>query len=237
MELIDGQTIDQWLHAAPRKWREILDVFIAAGRGLAAAHAAGVVHRDFKPQNVMIGKNGAVRVMDFGLARFAGVDPGDDADAGSDSPRLPILSVTKTGAVVGTPAYMSPEQFRREATDARSDQFSFCIALHEALYATRPPAALAGIDDPRPGSEASQPLPRTGVPIWLRGVVRRGASVDREARHPSMDALLAALERGQSVVSSRVVSAKAALDQLAHSFAFLLRESFPTNSVNICPTF
>ena len=141
MEFVEGQTLDAWLRAQPRSWREVLDVFIAAGRGLAAAHAAGVVHRDFKPQNVMIGRDGSVRVMDFGLARLdeepVESDPG--VARGEASP-LP-LTVTKTGAVVGTPAYMAPEQFRREPLDARADQFSFCVALHEALYGQRPALA------------------------------------------------------------------------------------------------
>ena len=82
MEFVEGETIDEWRRAQPRSWREILDVFVAAGRGLAAAHAAGVVHRDFKPQNVMIGRDGSVRVMDFGLARLA-EEPVDPPDVGN----------------------------------------------------------------------------------------------------------------------------------------------------------
>jgi len=125
MELIDGQTIAEWLRAEPRGWQQVLDVFIAAGRGLAAAHAAGVVHRDFKPQNVMIAKTGVVRVMDFGLARFAQEEVGEPRTPGDDQSTVDLGHVTRTGAFVGTPAYMSPEQFRREKLDARSDQFSF----------------------------------------------------------------------------------------------------------------
>jgi tetratricopeptide (TPR) repeat protein len=152
--------------------------------------------------------------MDFGLARLAAGEPDDEPDNGPDSPRLPILSVTKTGAIVGTPAYMSPEQFRREATDARSDQFSFCIALHEALYGTRPSGALADTGEPSLAPAPSQPLPRAGVPIWLRGVVRRGASVDRGARYPSMEALLAALERGRKRLRRRAAIAAATVATL-----------------------
>jgi tetratricopeptide (TPR) repeat protein len=210
MELVDGQTIDQWLRGAPRTWQQILDVFVAAGRGLAAAHAAGVVHRDFKPQNVMIAKTGAVRVMDFGLARMEEDDtsePGADATVAPDpQPAIPISSVTKTGAILGTPAYMSPEQRRRERVDARSDQFSFCVALHEALYGTRPTASRSGSGDFSPGSARPfSKLPsRVSVPVWIRSIVRRGASVDREARFRSMDELLAALERGRTRVRRRV---------------------------------
>jgi eukaryotic-like serine/threonine-protein kinase len=202
MELIDGLTIDQWLRAERRTWQEILDVFIAAGRGLAAAHAAGVVHRDFKPQNVMIAKNGGVRVMDFGLARLALEDVRDVGEAGEDETTAPIGTITKTGAAVGTPAYMSPEQFRREQVDARSDQFSFCVALHEVLFGTRPAAARA-----QTNTTAAQPetfSSRTTVPAWLRSVVLRGASADRDQRFRSMDELLAKLEQGRTRLRRRV---------------------------------
>src|SRR5204863_6981728 len=104
MELIAGQTIAEWLRAEPRNWRQVLDVFIAAGRGLAAAHAAGVVHRDFKPQNAMIGKNGVVRVMDFGLARLGEEEAGETRAVGDDESTVEMGPVTKTGAFIGTPA-------------------------------------------------------------------------------------------------------------------------------------
>jgi tetratricopeptide (TPR) repeat protein len=202
MELINGATIDDWLRAEPRSWREILDVFIAAGRGLAAAHAAGIVHRDFKPQNVMIAKDGGVRVMDFGLARLAADDAGDRRTDEEATQPITIGALTKTGAVVGTPAYMAPEQFRREGVDARSDQFSFCVALHEALFGKRPAVALLG-----GGEQAGEvPLPSRpdGVPGWLRSIVLRGASAEREQRYRSMDELVAALERGRMRVRRRV---------------------------------
>ena len=201
MELIDGRTIDQWLRAERRTWQQILDVFIAAGRGLAAAHAADVIHRDFKPQNVMIAKNGSVRVMDFGLARLALDGVSDVPAASEDEPTLPIGTLTKTGATVGTPAYMSPEQFRREQLDARSDQFSFCVALHEALFGSRPAARDAAATT---NAEPSAPSPRTGVPGWLRSLALRGASVDRDQRFRSMEALLTALERGRTRLRRRV---------------------------------
>ncbi len=202
MELIDGHTIDQWLRAGRRTWQEILDVFIAAGRGLAAAHAADVIHRDFKPQNVMIGRNGSVHVMDFGLAQLSLDDVDSTHDAGEDEPPAPIGTITKTGAFIGTPAYMSPEQFRREATDARSDQFSFCVALHEALFGTRPAAARAQTDATT--AEAAAFSSRTSVPAWLRNVVLRGASADRDLRFRSMDELLLRLEQGRTRLRRRV---------------------------------
>src|SRR5262252_5109157 len=142
MEFIEWATLASWLAAAPRGWREIRDVFIRAGRGLAAAHDAGLVHRDFKPQNVMVGREGTVRVMDFGLAREA------DQLGGEVVPEPGVLSegaltaqsiaLTRTGSLLGTPLYMAPEQFLRAATDARTDQFSFCVALYEALFGERP---------------------------------------------------------------------------------------------------
>jgi serine/threonine protein kinase len=126
VELVEGETLRQWLgglRAAPRSWREVLARFLPAGRGLAAAHAAGLVHRDFKPENVLLGRDGRVRVADFGLAEAA-PEPGGKLAA------LPA----EWGLVLGTPAYMAPEQLRGIAVDARSDQFSFCVALFEALY-------------------------------------------------------------------------------------------------------
>jgi hypothetical protein len=160
MELVEGRTLRDWLADERRGWREIVRLFAAAGRGLAAAHAAGIIHRDFKPENVLIGDDGRVRVGDFGLAGSAG-----EGGGGSE----------------GTPAYMSPEQHRRDTLDARSDQFAFCVALHEALHGKRP---FAG----------DRPLSK-GVPGWLDALVRRGLETDRELRHPSMEALVDELER------------------------------------------
>ena len=209
MEFVEGKTIDAWLRAKALSWREILDVFVAAGRGLAAAHAAGVVHRDFKPQNVMIGRDGSVRVMDFGLARLAEepVDPPDVGNAADDARPVPA-TVTKTGALVGTLAYMAPEQFRGEPIDARADQFSFCVALYEALYGNRPLLShlRSSIGPSAADADASQPSRRSGVPAWLRNVVTRGLSEDRGRRWASMDALLAAVSRGHTRVRIRAAA-------------------------------
>src|SRR5262249_53422569 len=122
-----------WLRERPRSWREVRDVFLAAGRGLAAAHAAGIVHRDFKPDNVLVGADGRVRVTDFGLAR-----PVVAETAEPPAPDTALEPVTRTGTVLGTPAYMAPEQHLGQPTDARTDQFGFCVALYEALYGVRP---------------------------------------------------------------------------------------------------
>jgi eukaryotic-like serine/threonine-protein kinase len=207
MEFVEGQTLGAWMAAAPavstgggvgtspkapppaRPWREVLEVFVQAGRGLAAAHDAGLVHRDFKPDNVMLSRDGRVRVMDFGLAR---VD--DDA---SDSRRTTdvVGSLTQTGALLGTPAYMPLEQFGGGLVDARSDQFSFCVALHEALYGERPFVGET-IGELMGGLlEGAVRVPTRGaaVPGWVRVVVLRGLATKPEDRFPSMPALLSAL--------------------------------------------
>jgi eukaryotic-like serine/threonine-protein kinase len=134
MEFVDGDTVKEWLARAPRTWREILRVFADAARGLGAAHAAGLVHRDFKPANVMLGKDGGVRVMDFGLVRQLGLEADNPtarppvAGAGQNEERTADL--TRTGELLGTPRYMAPEQFMAGPVDARTDQFSFCVALY-----------------------------------------------------------------------------------------------------------
>jgi eukaryotic-like serine/threonine-protein kinase len=208
MEFVAGETVDAWLRAKPRGWREILDVFIAAGRGLAAAHAAGIVHRDFKPQNVMIGHDGSVRVMDFGLARLA-LEPADVTEAAADTDSRPLpATVTKTGALIGTPAYMSPEQFRGETLDARSDQFSFCVALYEALHGSRP--VLAHVHAAASG-ETDRARRLASVPGWLRTTVSRGLAARREERFPAMADMIRTLERGQTRRRRRALTAGAAL--------------------------
>jgi tetratricopeptide (TPR) repeat protein/predicted Ser/Thr protein kinase len=201
MELVQGQTLAEWLAGARRRVDEVVRVLSAAGQGLAAAHAAGLVHRDFKPSNVLLGDDGRVKVTDFGLARAqARAEVPEDAEASSidGTPSLHSARVeatlTRTGALVGTPAYMAPEQFDGRAVDPRSDQFSFCVALYEALAGKRPfggstPWKIAG-------SIAAQrfaaPLPSTS-PRALRQAVRRGLRVDPAERHPDMHSLLRAL--------------------------------------------
>ncbi|HZI10733.1 MAG TPA: protein kinase, partial [Myxococcus sp.] len=182
MELVEAQTLRQWLKASPRPWRQVLAVLVDAGRGLAAAHAAGVVHGDFKPENVLVGKDGRVRVTDFGLARSAN----------------PLAQEAQGAQVAGgTPAYMAPEQLDPDAhPDERSDQFAFCVALYEALHGERPFAA-ATVRELLAAVRAGKvrPAPRgSAVPPWLRRVVVRGLAVSPMDRHGSMDALLAALQ-------------------------------------------
>ncbi len=137
MELDDGGTLRQWLAATTRPWREILAVYLRAGRGLARAHAAGIIHRDFKPDNVLIGEDGRVRVTDFGLAREVEA-VGAESERPLEEASTMNVTLTRTGTLLGTPAYMAPEQLTGAPADARSDLYSFCVALHEALCGARP---------------------------------------------------------------------------------------------------
>jgi len=144
MEFIDGMTLGQWLRKQKRSWREVLEIFCQAGEGLAAAHGAGLVHRDFKPDNVLVRKDGRVFVADFGLVRKmadtqlpSGADV-DGAAEGESQERYLDSALTRTGATLGTPAYMAPEQLLGEGVDARADQYAFCASLYEALYGERP---------------------------------------------------------------------------------------------------
>jgi tetratricopeptide (TPR) repeat protein len=162
MELVDGRTLREWLADEEPRWPRIREVFAAAGRGLEAAHRAEIVHRDFKPDNVMIGDGGEVRVGDFGLATSGG---GEGA--------------------AGTPAYMAPEQLGGAPADARTDQFSFCASLYEALAGRRP---FDGDD------RDAEPESIGGVPGWLDRAVRRGLHRDPDRRWPSMASLLEAID-------------------------------------------
>ncbi len=199
MEYVPGATLKGWL-STPRSRKEILRVFIEAGRGLAAAHRVGVVHRDFKPDNVLIDAAGRARVTDFGLATFKEQQDEtiDNLPAQDDDETQQVYAGTQSGTVLGTPGYMPPEQWDAKPTDARSDQFSFCVALHEALLGQRP-FVKASIRGTRPSFE------RTGTslarlkeqPAVLRAVLTRGLALEPARRFESMEAVLAQLEKLQ----------------------------------------
>ncbi len=251
MELVEGQTLRDWWREKPRTWREVVQVMLAAGRGLAAAHAAGIVHRDIKPDNIVVSDSGVVKVVDFGLARDLGdrsvdsVDSpatasgdNDPSDSGSDlvsaagslggsssSTLRPLEQITAYGHVVGTPAYMPPEQ-RGRAVDAdeRSDQFSFCVTLYEALYKQRPfKATKKMVLDPQeqltiadkpgiaPRTLAAPPPPRSDVPAWLQRIVERGLAAEKNHRYASVADLLRELERDPERTRQRVLIGTAAL--------------------------
>jgi tetratricopeptide (TPR) repeat protein/predicted Ser/Thr protein kinase len=198
MEFVDGVTLREWMAEQRRSRREILEVFIAAGRGLAAAHDKALIHRDFKPDNVMIAQGGRVKVMDFGLARGEEEAPETRPLPANELRRVNALTtdLTADGAVIGTPAYMAPEQIEGRKTDPRTDQFSFCVALWEALFERRPFSAgsLSEMSDVVSAGKFDAPQ-RSKVPSWLRRVLRRGLAPEPADRWPSMDALLDALAR------------------------------------------
>lgn len=184
MELLEGGTLREWTQR-PRGWRQVLKMFCAAGEGLAAAHAAGVVHRDFKPENVIIGRDGRPRVGDFGLAR-------PDASVRRSGSKASLSRLTQTGMVLGTPAYMPPEQLLGHPADHRTDQYAFCVSLWEALVAHQPyPVG----DEARAGGPA--------VPAHVWAALARGLNPRPAERFPDMRALLDALVAEGSVVSAR----------------------------------
>jgi len=177
MELVDGVTLSQWLRDRPRPWREVIAMFEQIGAGLAAVHRAGLVHRDFKPDNVLVDRDGRARVADFGLARL-------DPERGVATARSPELAaaLTRSGVMLGTPGYMAPEQQFGGTVDTRADQYSFCIALREALAGSR----TAKLDDASWG----------GVPRTIRDAIARGLAYEAKERYASMDELLRALRGG-----------------------------------------
>ncbi len=204
MELVQGQTIAQWCEAEPRPdWRRCVEVMIQAGEGLAAAHEQGLVHRDFKPGNAIVDERGRARVLDFGLARAVGVevDSIEVPPAGVDMEAMnsDVLSdrLTRTGAMLGTPAYMPPEQMHGRDVDARSDQFSFCVSLYEAVHGERPFAGetMMEVIGSIVQGTVRPPPPGIRVPRGLRRILLRGLLPEPEQRWPSMNALLVELRR------------------------------------------
>ena len=194
MEYVTGTTLRAWLAAEPRSVREILAMVLAAGEGLAAAHDAGLVHRDVKPENVLIGADGRARVGDFGLARE--LDSLDEPRAPVDASVENLMTpVTQTGAVLGTPAYMSPEQFAGAPVDARADQFAFCVTAWEALWRERPfaGASYAQLHAAIALGTRRPPPSTPKVPGRVRLALERGLSVDPANRFPTMHVLLDAM--------------------------------------------
>jgi tetratricopeptide (TPR) repeat protein/predicted Ser/Thr protein kinase len=213
MEFIDGCTLREWLHEKPRSLSEILGIFRRAGRGLLAAHTAGMIHRDFKPDNVLVSRDGQVRVSDFGLARAlqdpkesqenkvtapkpASEPPPSESRGASSEPAL-LVPITQVGEFIGTPRYMAPEQFRGDHTDQRTDVFSFCVALWESVYGTHP----FGEGDVQElclavtlGKLARVPAERK-VPAWLHRLLLRGLAPEPPDRYQSMQELLQELSR------------------------------------------
>jgi serine/threonine protein kinase/tetratricopeptide (TPR) repeat protein len=209
MEYVEGCTLRQWLAERNQPWREVLGMFVQAGRGLAAAHAGGILHRDFKPENVLVSKEGRARVVDFGLARAAEQGKSEEQNAAlapADAkapPRPAMLGVTVTQrGKFGTPAYMAPEQLMGERVDERTDQYSFCVALFQGLYGELPfnaddPGALLDQIEQRRVSDVPKLSP---VPSRIHRALLRGLSPAPEDRYESMDQLLHELVRRPTAV-------------------------------------
>ncbi|MEO8704091.1 MAG: serine/threonine-protein kinase [Kofleriaceae bacterium] len=229
MELVDGGTLAAWLEEAradERPWREIVAKVVQAGRGLAAAHRAELVHRDFKPDNVLVGSGGIVRVTDFGLVGST-TAPADAPLAPQRPPSSPSIdqgSITRTGAVMGTPAYMAPEQHRGERVDERADQFAFCVTLYEALTGERPFAgATYGELMANTCGGHVRPFAKTShVPAWIRAALLRGLSLDPDARFASMDELLAVLEHDPRRRTRQIAVTAGATTAMIGAFALTL---------------
>jgi tetratricopeptide (TPR) repeat protein len=215
MELVDGKNLRQWLADSEHAVAETVDVLRQAGEGLAAAHDAGFVHLDFKPENVLVGDDGRVRVSDFGLARsmHAGGPTAPSAEPGSGATLAPTRTLTRTGAQAGTPAYMAPEQRLGRSADVRSDVYSFCVTLYEAVTGSRPDQ----------GGRMARGLPR-----WLGRALARGLHEDPAERWPSMRPLLRSLVRGPLVTWPRIAAAAGSAGLV---LLWILRPSSPPVAV------
>ncbi|MEM6990893.1 MAG: protein kinase, partial [Myxococcota bacterium] len=235
MELVEGKTLRRWvddqhdLQAAG--WREIVEVFTQAGHGLAAAHTAGVIHRDFKPQNVLVsgsGRRQRVRVADFGLAVLEPTAASGPA-SGQSGELFP--------RVAGTPAYMAPEQLAGDEVGPHADQFAFCVALFEALFGSHPfkRETLIELADAVLHAEPELPAQSPRVPAWLRRVVLQGLARSPKDRHPSMDALVAQLSRDRFLWVRHGLLGAAALTILGGA-AYAVHASMQPGEVRITVT-
>ncbi|MCA9704739.1 MAG: serine/threonine protein kinase, partial [Myxococcales bacterium] len=205
LELVRGATLGRWLRT-PRTWREVVQVLVQAGRGLAAAHDANLIHRDFKPANVMISEQGQVKVMDFGLAKVRVTEDASESDAAREDARVHLRHpealeaapsiTTRADVVLGTPPYMAPEQHVGTAASPSVDQYAFCVTLWSSLTGERPFHGDADMDALlRAKLEGPPPWPRScAAPRRVVDAIRRGLAADPRARWPDMQALLEQLE-------------------------------------------
>jgi len=258
MEFVAGRTGREWLREDP-PWRRVLDVFTDAGRGLAAIHTAGLVHRDFKPSNVVIGGDGRIRVLDLGLARAVGfvsseqstrsgvfrrrtgerprprvpTGPRPAAETTGPHPTTTLLQapMTMTGTTVGTPQYMAPEQHAGEESDDRADQFAFCVSLYEALVGTRPfrGRTTDEIAEAKNRGDIPPPPAECPVPKAVFRVLSRGMRPDPVRRWPSMSALIAALDRARASRRERWAIAGAAAGAALFTGAFAWAGGFASS--------
>lgn len=202
MEFVEGSDLGGWMKRNPPGARshfsQVLQLMLAGADGLVAAHAAGVIHRDLKPGNMLIDAQGRLRLADFGLATSGAPQPKSHTRAQLLATAGATLGagLTATGSVVGTPAYMAPEQFEG-VTDERSDQFSFCVTFFEVLYGRRPYEGntVTALLEAYAQGEIATPA-STGVPRWAAAVLRRGLAPEASRRFATMAELRAALRRG-----------------------------------------
>jgi len=206
MEFVAGSDLRQWLGQQERPWEEVLEVFVAAARGLAAAHSADVVHRDFKPANVLIGNDGVPRVADFGLARPAGAEGDDDQPEHALTSHESLRSasgadwrdaaLTRTRGMVGTPVYMAPEQYMSSDVGPEADQFAFFVSLYEGVYGSLPFTNddLLALVEAKASGTIAEPHRDSRVPRWLHRIILRGLAAKPEDRYASMDAVIAEIE-------------------------------------------
>ncbi len=238
MELVEGVTLAAWLAAAARPVAAVLDVLARAGAGLAAAHRAGVVHRDFKPDNVLVAgveasaRPARVAVTDFGVARVASVD---GEGVGATAPAGAAIELTATGVAVGTPAYMAPEQLAGGTVDARADVFAFAVTAWEALYQRRPylGATVAALRQALDGARPVAPARGRGgvVPGRVRRVLEAALARDPAARPASMAPILAALvarPRWRTAASAAALTAVVAAGAGAYVADHLAGDAAPT---------
>lgn len=212
MELVEGQTLGQWRRATERAWPEVVEMFTDIAAGLIAVHEASLVHRDVKPDNILIDADGRPKVTDFGLARPDAHAPDsllrrEQALIDANVP-LERLQLTQTGARLGTPAYMSSEQLNGQEATAHSDQFAFCVTLWETLYGQRPfdgDSWVSLVVSVTEGQLREPPVPPSGrpIPAWLRRTLERGLAPNPSDRWPDMRALREALEAGDPLRARR----------------------------------
>ncbi len=209
IEYVAGNTLREWARLRPRTWSETARVLTDAARGVAAAHAAGLVHGDLKPDNIMIESDDRVRVMDFGLARVLDLSMTELELASTPSPPEPKSAYsTQPGEVHGTPPYISPERWLGEAAGPAADQFAWSVMAWELLYGERPfvGATKKALKDKIVMGQRSAPPRGLRVPNWLRRVVERGLSTDPSMRWPTMAELLTVLERDRTRARVRIIS-------------------------------
>jgi serine/threonine protein kinase/predicted Zn-dependent peptidase len=229
MELVAGRTLRAWVREEKPTWREVVAKYLDAARGLVAAHEAGVIHRDFKPDNVIIGLDGRVRVLDFGLARPElerdEVRTQDSVEGGGEVPEETI-----TGTIAGTPAYMDPQRLMGERADASSDQFGLCVSLFEALQGRRPyegETLEALLERMRAGPRAVGASTARDVPVRVHEAILRGLATDRGDRFPDVRTLVETIEQHARPARRRWVLPLAIAASLAVTFGWLASRASP----------